>query len=725
MFTQGAANIAIAKKRLLQYLKPYHGWVIFIFIGLLIEMVFSSAVPFSFKFIVDKALLGNNKTILFYILGALGIGAIVVAIIGVGRDYLFAKLSSHILGDIRRNLFDQLQRLSIDFYTRSRSGDILSRFSNDLNLIEQATISAIPWAILPFLDVIGNTTLLFVLNWKLALLAMLIWPLIVIGPHKFAPLVANETYERKEKEAKILSMVQENVFAQPVMKIFNLTNYAVKKFFLHNAELTQRISRLGFYSTLLERSATVLIMLLHIMVIGVGSYLVMIKRLSMGSLASFQILFLSLSYSLSYMIQYIPILIQGMTGYRRIDEILDQPASIKNSPDPIPFTQLDSGIYFDKVTFNYPHRRKILKNVSLSIPKGKWVALVGSSGSGKSTILNFIMRFYDPKEGEVLIDKIPIQYINKESLYAKMACVFQDSFIFDMTIRENILLGNLNANEQEIENAAKAAELHDDIMNLPEGYDTMAGEKGGNLSGGQRQRLAIARAMVRSPDILILDEATSALDAETEHAVNATLERLTKGRTVLSVTHRLTSIMHADLIYVLDKGQIAEQGTHEQLISHDGLYHNLWNKQQGFHLSKKGDHALITIERLREIPLFNLLDDTLLTECRNKFMTDRREANSFVMHEGDMGNLFFIIVRGKVSVLKNTRHHTLKKIATLQDGDYFGEIALLENTPRTASIKTLTPCIFLTLDRGNFLTLVEKSPHLREKLEEMMLQRKQ
>jgi ATP-binding cassette subfamily B protein len=311
--------------------------------------------------------------------------------------------------------------------------------------------------------------------------------------------------------------------------------------------------------------------LLHLVILGFGAWLAFHKRITIGTLVTFESVFWELSYNIGYISQFFPEVMQAAGSIRHMNELFAEKPRINDAPDAIALPRLQREIVFDRVTFGYNGADRHLSDLSFRIPRGSRVAIVGPSGSGKSTILNLILRLYEPVEGSVTIDGYDLRKVTRESLLSQIAIVFQESFLFHTTIRENIRLGRAGASDAEVEAAARSAEIHDFIESLPLGYDTNAGERGSLMSGGQRQRIAIARALVRDPAILLLDEATSALDHATEAAILATLRRAAAGRTVISVTHRLSSAVDADIVLVMAGGELVEAGGHE-------ILRRLWNE---------------------------------------------------------------------------------------------------------------------------------------------------
>ncbi|MGH7963715.1 MAG: ABC transporter ATP-binding protein, partial [Candidatus Binatia bacterium] len=391
-------------RHILTFLYPYRVRGVLILFGLLLEMGFTGSVPLSFKFLIDNAITPQDKQVLFFILGLLAGGVVLVSLAGLGRDYLYAQVCTAILNDLRQRMFRHLQKLSMGFYSRAEVGDILSRFSTDLVAVENAIAAAIPWAILPALDVIFSTILLFTLEWRLALVAMLVFPLSLIGPRIFAPRAAAASYTRKQHESRILTAVQENLGAQAVVKAFGLEGQMLTGFTERLRHLAESSVQVSFLSALVERSAGIGILVLQVLIMGVGAYMAFSDTLSIGSLVSFQSLFMTLSWSLSYVTQYVPNLVQAAGGMQRIEELLSEEPRIVDIPDAEPLHRLANEIAFENVQFGYTDGELNLNTLSFSIRAGESVAFVGPSGSGKSTVLALLMRFYDPGAGRVTID---------------------------------------------------------------------------------------------------------------------------------------------------------------------------------------------------------------------------------------------------------------------------------------------------------------------------------
>lgn len=514
--------------------------------------------------------------------------------------------------------------------------------------------------------------------------------------------------------------VQENVRAQAVIKVYGLHGWVRERFAAQLHGLRKRLTQADFLAEVVGTSSSLGVLAVQVLVLGVGAYLAATGRLSAGSLVAFLSLHAIVSkdiYDLTKKV--VPALISSAGGLQRIEEITREPVEVREAARPRPLPPGPLAFRLDNVTFAYPGSNPVLKGLTLEVPAGRRVALVGGSGSGKSTVVGLLLRFFDPQEGRVLVNGMDVRGASLDSLYSRVAVVFQESFMFDGTVRENIALGKLGASDAEIQAAARAAELHDAILALPQGYDTPVGEEGGRLSGGQRQRLAIARAILRNPEALLLDEATSALDPATEAAVNATLSRLAVGRTVVSVTHRLASACDADLIAVLDQGRVVEIGGHAELLARGGAYAALWAKQSGVEVrgevaAARGDALAVRVRphHLRMVPLLAGVEEAALTDVAARMVVENWEAGRVVVREGEVGDRFFVIARGRVEVTLHVGG-TVQHVAVLDDGDFFGEQALLAGARRTATVRTLTPCLLMVLERDAFEEVVRAYPALQ------------
>jgi ATP-binding cassette subfamily B protein len=375
-------------------------------------------------------------------------------------------------------------------------------------------------------------------------------------------------------------MVQENIAAQAVIKAFSLQRKTLGWFTMRNDEARRKIAVAGFLSTMVERTVTIAVLLLHLVVLALGAYLATKGQITIGTFVTFESAFWEVSYNIAHVMHFIPVSIQSAAAVRHIEELLDAPTRGADRPGAPDLPRITNDITFDHVTFQYEgSQTPVLDNLSLKLNVGKRIAIVGPSGSGKSTLLNLILRLYVPDEGRVTIDGVDIRKVTRESLRRSMAVVFQENMLFNMSIKENIRLGKEGATDEEVEAAARKAEIHRYIMSLPQKYDTSVGERGDTLSGGQRQRIAIARAIIRNPSVLLLDEATSALDQTTEAAINRTLLKVAKGRTMIWSTHRLSSVVDMDEIIVISGGRAIERGPHAELLAKNGVYRKLWDDQ--------------------------------------------------------------------------------------------------------------------------------------------------
>lgn len=560
----------------IKYIYPYKWMAIFLILGRIFEGIFNAGMGASFKFIIDQAIIPQDYDLLIFILLLLGGSTILFTIISLLVDYFDAQFSILIANGIRRDLFNHIQILSMRFFGINSAGNIVNRFLADTEKVEYCIIQGMTVIFLNITHIIFSGVYLFYLNWKLALFSSLGLIICTFAPTIAIRFATQPNYELRQKEGYLASIIEENIISQTVIKVLGLETRMSEDFTNQLVELKQIYVTSKFLSYLVQRVPEITFILVQIIILGVSSLMTYQNWISVGTLVSNQVVLMGLHSSINYFSWGLPHVINGAAGMQRIEDILQEVPKIKDASDAIELSNFEREIYFDNVSFKYSEDRCGIENLSLKIRKGDFVAFVGSSGAGKSTIVNLITRLYEPTSGKILFDGIDLCQATMGSLRSQIGLVSQEVILFNYSMRENIRMGNLKATDEAVETAAKAAQIHDFILTLPEGYDSSVGDRGGQLSGGQKQRIALARALIRNPAILILDEATSALDPLTEAEIISTLEQLAKERTVIVITHSLKQVLGANTIFVLENGKLVASGSHGNLIEQEGLYASLW-----------------------------------------------------------------------------------------------------------------------------------------------------
>ena len=696
------------------FVRPPAG--LLLLVGLLGQVFYFLAIPITYSYIFDDAIAGKNVALLVMLL-LVQLGLFVLfGLAGTAHDWAAARIGSATAADLRKDLFEKLQAQDSGFYARVDGGDIGAAFGPDVAAVETAMVRAFPSFVMRAMNITLSTSLLFAINWHIAVMTVCMMPLLVLASRPFSNRARLMTHQRDSQQSKVAAFVQENVLTHLTVRTFNLRNDRMRQF----SDRLNRMRQDGFlshiFTSLVGRSTLLSSWFLQITVLGAGAWLATTGEISTGVLIALMGLLLNICGATDQLAQTIPFLVNGASGLARINDLKGQPQDMLYAPHGQPLSRLRNGLSLKDVTFGYTPDNTILKGVSFDVPAGKRVAIVGSSGSGKSTALYMLVRLYDPQSGEVLYDGINLKDTQDGSFRHQTSIVLQNTVLFDTTIRENIRSGRLDATDAEIEDAAKAAKLHDLVLSLPDGYETRVGLQGSLLSGGQRQRVAIARALLRKASVLFLDEATSALDAVTESAINETLDEVMQGWTVVSVTHRLRHITQYDLIIVMDQGRVAEMGSHQHLLALGGTYAALWDKQSGFKLQDGA--AVITPQRLRAIPFLSGCSDAVLDDLCDAMVTESFPAGRIILEEGDPGDKFYVIVRGRVEFYIDWGEGRETLLSVMQDGDWFGELALIRRVPRTCSARATADTVCLSLDRSRFLTLLESDPKLRQHVEE-------
>ncbi len=494
-------------------------------------------------------------------------------------NYLAHRAAWYLVGDLRSRLYDKLQELDLGFFHDKQTGDLMSRVVNDTRDFELLYAHMIPDIITNLVTFIGVLVILLSINTKLALITCCPIPLILISGVIFAKVIRPYFKASQKVMGELNAQLQDSLSGLHEIQAFGQENYEGER--VRQKSLDQVVAMLKALkaSAIFHPCVELLSSLGTVLVVFFGGYMAYKKQISVADIVAF-VLYLSLFYApVSGLANLLENLQQSLAGAERVTLILDTPSAIRNAPDAESLENVKGALCFEHVTFHYENEVPVLKDVSFSCNPGMMVALVGPTGVGKTTATQLISRFYDPVEGRILIDGKDIKKVTLESLRHNISPVLQDTFLFNGSIAENIGYARPDATREEIETAAKAANIHDDILHMPEQYETQVGERGLRLSGGQKQRVAIARAILRNSPIIVLDEATASVDVRTEKQIQKAIGELAGKRTIIAIAHRLSTIMNADLILVIHEGRIAERGTHEQLMEKKGIYYNMQKAQ--------------------------------------------------------------------------------------------------------------------------------------------------
>ncbi|TMM19437.1 MAG: ATP-binding cassette domain-containing protein [Actinobacteria bacterium] len=655
-----------------RYLRPHVRKEGEMFVYALLGLAFTVVFPFAFRRLLDGAIPSGKFSEVLLVLGALGAAFVVSLLANLRRAFLSAKVSSSVVRQIRTEMFQRLQSLSLGWFSRHQQGDVISRLFNDVALLEQGLSQTLREGAFQALSLLVSAIVLLILNPLLAVIVLLGAPLIAGVYRAMAKGAQRRSIAVQEQLGGVLTIASENYGAQGVVKAFALEAKEMARFGRSSNRLFDSEVRLQLFGGLFSLSVNMIVTFLRLVVLGFGAWLILHHHLTIGGLVAFVSLMgevLSPVTELTNIGQQL----QSATGALvRINEVLDETPEIVDNPDATQLAPMSREVRLNGVGFSYSPERRTLEGIDAAIPAGSRVAFVGPTGAGKSSVLALLTRFYDPTEGSVTIDDRDIRHVTLESLRGQIGVVFQDTFLFDNTVRENIAMGRPSASDAEVEAAARAAELHDFVTTLPRGYATLVGERGGRLSGGQRQRLAIARALLRDPAILLLDEATSALDPRTERLIADTLERVGQGRTTIAVTHRLTSIVDYDRIFVIVDGQLVEQGNHDELVAAGRVYATLWAEQTGGVVT--AETPFDAVAALARIPIFAELGPAELGTVAGRLGAVDLAAGE-TMAEG--GGRLAIVRRGHARLLVPDFAGRPTPAAELGPGDAFGVAALL------------------------------------------------
>lgn len=565
--------------RILSYIKPYMHRLIFAMFCTIMAAAGNLYIPWIIKDMIDEVLADKNGTMLNWIAASIIAIFVVRGLFWYGQNYLMSYVGQSVIIDIRAAVFKKLQRLSVSFYDKNKTGTIMSYVTNDVNALQSAMVENTIEMITEGFILIGSVVAMIYLDWRLTLFTVCTFPVVLWFMEFFGKKIRKTGGRIQECTADITSVLQESVASARVIKSFVREDYEVDRFDVENrANFRANMKNAQLMATLtpvVELVAAIGVT----MIIWYGGNNVINGTITAGSLVAFLTYAVNISNPIKRLTRVIGNIQKALAAAQRVFMIIDMPEEIAESRDAKQLPEVSGKVEFQNVSFAYDDKGNVITDLSFSVKPGEVIAIVGPSGAGKSTIANLLPRFYDVNKGDIKIDGHSVREVTLDSLREQVGIVPQETMLFNGSVYNNILYGRLDATKEEIEAAAKAANAHDFIMQLTDGYETKLGDRGVNLSGGQRQRIAIARAILKNPRIMILDEATSALDTESERVVQEALDRLMVGRTSFVIAHRLSTVKNADKILVLEKGNLVESGTHDELLALDGLYAHLYKIQ--------------------------------------------------------------------------------------------------------------------------------------------------
>jgi ATP-binding cassette subfamily B protein len=714
---RGASGTRNMLRRAMPLLRPYRLRVALVILLMIYDLAFALAIPLSTKILFDDILGGRQYSLLPIWIAGLFVAFAVGSYLTYRRMMLAGWVAESVLRDLRQTLFRHLQTLSLSFYAGARIGDLLSRMTSDLDVVEGALGNALPALVFSTCSLVAGAVALLLLNWMLGLFVVVIGlPTYTAVYLRATERLGEQSLAQQQRLGEMAANLQENLLGQQVVKSFGLERRAIRAFEQIADQLFRGTLGLIHISGILSGASEMIGVGIRLAVMGIGVGMIFLDQLTVGGLVAFLGLIGEVLGPVTAISGYFAHLQQASGSLERIDEILSEGPAVPEDPLAVVLAPLKREVCLERVSFGYQRGEAVLRDLDLVIPAHSKVAVVGPSGAGKSTLAGLLQRLYDPSAGRVLFDGQDLRTASLASVRRQTAVVPQETFLFDATIEENIALGREGATHANVVTAAHAAALDDVVEHLEHGYATPVGERGVRLSGGQRQRLAIARALIRNPHLLILDEATSALDPETEASILDTLESAASGRTVIMITHRMAAAALCDQILVLDQGRLVESGTHDDLLRRGGLYWRLHSEQQSGALDVSD--LPVSTRRLSRVPILASLSPIDLALVSLRMSIERYETGRVIVRQGDPADRLFVIADGQVEVFAEDERGAQTQLTILGPDSFFGEIALLGHgdSRRSASVRALSELELYSLHRDDFVQLLRAHPALAEEV---------
>jgi ATP-binding cassette subfamily B protein len=732
---KGSGVFYFIKKGFTDYLRPYSREQVVILLTVIALVGFEISLPLCLKYLIDTVLVERSLELLIQVLLFLTVIVVVAALAHWWQTHVSIHFGDALSKDLRQRFFVSIQNLPTRELDTMQPGALMSLFTKELNRVIGAYAKMTQEGSRSIIRLTAILITLFILNWQIGLVVSLFVPLLFFIPNRFLKRSIYAGRQSSREKSQMDSALQDNIATQPLIRAFGLNNKAAEQFsrdilqieeqpaaYNSKQEIRETAGSFRFLLAMVSVSANIQQYIINALVIAVGAYMVFNGTLTLGGFSGVILLIPKVGNSTVGLSNFLRSLVQATNGLHRVEKLFDagkpkQSSVVEQHPDTLEALAVES------VGFSYKPELQVLNNLNLSLAHRQSVALLGRSGSGKSTFFKLLAGFYEPGNGSIKVNGLDMWQYDHEVIGRICGVVFQDNNLVNGTIRDNIALIKPNASDAEIEAAARTVGVHELVQQLPQGYDTPVGEQGKLLASGARKRIALARAVLHKPKLLLLDDLSAEMDPESEEAINHIIRALSKQCAVVYSTHRLSSALLADTIAVLDRGEICEMGSHEDLLAKKGIYYQFWQLQTGFSITDDGRHAEVTGERLQRIPLFSRLDASSLEGLSQRFKSEYYNEGHVIYREGDRDFKFYILVRGLVSITALNASQREVQLATLQDGDYFGEMEMFNRGFRGTTVTTKSPVLCLTLEADVFEEVMKEFASLHQVMRQMALGR--